>query len=657
MFLAIRDSNKPFWPARWWWIALGVIFVAAAALRVTGYNFSLPYVDTSSEPNFALAGLATLTKGSARSVAMYGYAPGLTTIYYFLIRFFGDTNVTPLTLLGPVRLISVAVSLGSIVLIALLGYRASTPLAGLLAAGLWSVAPIAIEFSRYARPDYYLIFFCLLALFLSISAALYDRDDLAGWATVALMLGILFKYSAAAVTPAVLLPPALRWFGAPPEKKRRVLVSFGYNLLALAVFGFWLYALTPATSAEDIPNYAGTLNRFGLPSLNALWLNLAHGARGAGLGIAWIVAALGLLIAAWPRFRANLSPVALGALLVAIGLWEGGVSLYGPEDYRQLIFMNSLFVILFGVGLGLLAEGLVWASGRFKFPRAPLTARAAGLVVTVLVALVSIPQIVTSTQDAVEHTLPDRRVDLGRWGDVTLQPDTFYVGSEQTEKVFNRDYGGYTGVNPFKRFQNSRLNKQPLDYWRENDVKYAVLPYDEYLDLKSTPKQARAYLDQMTLLKSWPPSPQYRDPGLLVFSLYPIQHRLDAQLGPIRLVGYNLSSDHARPGEALALTLYWKAAAPASGDFKVFNHLLDKDSKLVAQADAPPLFDPRRPTSAWNDPDEVIMSQPFDLQIGENVAPGDYSLITGFYREDTGERLLGPKDEDHIQLVVIHVGS
>ena len=657
MLRPTRDTSKPFWPARWWWLGLGLILIVAGAFRFVGYNFSLPYVDTPSEPNFALAGLATLTKGSARSVAMNGYAPGLTTLYLFLIRFFGRTDVTPLVMLAPVRLISIGVSLGSLVLIALLAYRAATPLAGLTAAGLWAVAPTAIFFSRLARPDYYLVFFCLLALFLAISSAIYDRDDLASWGIVALMMGILFKYSAAAVTPAVLLVPLARWPGAQPDHRRRILTNLAYNVLALAVFGFWLYALTPATEANNIPNYAGATGRLALPELSALAHNLAYGALGAGLGIAWAVGALGLLLASWPQFRTRLSPIGLGGVGAALILWEGGVSLYGPQDYRQLIFMGALFVILFGVGFELLAEGLAWVSARFRLPRSPLSLAACGWIAAALVALISVPQALTSASDAYHLTLPDRRVQLSQWGDVTLQPNSLYVGSDATEKVFNPDFGGYTGQNRFTRFANSRLKKHPLDYWRGQDVRYAVLPYDEYLDLKSSPALVHGYLDQMTLLKSYPPSPLYRDPGLLVFTLYPIQHPLDAQMGPIKVIGYDLSSSEAKPGDTLTLTLYWKATAPAPGDFKVFNHLLDGQSKLVAQADALPLFDARRPTSAWNDPTETIMSRPFELSIGADVAPGDYTLITGFYREDTGARLLGPKNEDHVQVITIHVGQ
>jgi len=64
-----------------------------------------------------------------------------------------------------------------------------------------------------------------------------------------------------------------------------------------------------------------------------------------------------------------------------------------------------------------------------------------------------------------------------------------------------------------------------------------------------------------------------------------------------------------------------------------------------------------RPTHTWNDPGETLVSRPFTLTVGADVPPGQYRLITGFYRRDTWERLIDPNGDD-FQLVttvtVIH---
>lgn len=127
----------------------------------------------------------------------------------------------------------------------------------------------------------------------------------------------------------------------------------------------------------------------------------------------------------------------------------------------------------------------------------------------------------------------------------------------------------------------------------------------------------------------------------------------ESQLGSIRLLGHDLDLGAARPGATLSFRLYWQADAPTDGDYVVFNHLLDADGVLVAQVDGPPLPDTRRGTSAWDDPQETLISREFRLQLPEDLAAGEYRLVTGWYRRDTGQRLLAPDGSDHLTLVTL----
>ena len=78
--------------------------------------------------------------------------------------------------------------------------------------------------------------------------------------------------------------------------------------------------------------------------------------------------------------------------------------------------------------------------------------------------------------------------------------------------------------------------------------------------------------------------------------------------------------------------------------------MLDAEGNLVAQIDGPPLPDPLllRGTSNWDDPEEVIFSREYALVLPEDLAPGEYTLVTGFYRRNTGQRLLAPTGEDSL---------
>ena len=57
----------------------------------------------------------------------------------------------------------------------------------------------------------------------------------------------------------------------------------------------------------------------------------------------------------------------------------------------------------------------------------------------------------------------------------------------------------------------------------------------------------------------------------------------------------------------------------------------------------------------WDDPEEIIYSREYVLALPEDLAPGEYSLVTGFYQRDTGQRLLSPTGEDALWVTRIEV--
>ncbi len=103
----------------------------------------------------------------------------------------------------------------------------------------------------------------------------------------------------------------------------------------------------------------------------------------------------------------------------------------------------------------------------------------------------------------------------------------------------------------------------------------------------------------------------------------------------VDLMGYEVSSPTARPGETVTLTLYWRARQPLPADYTVFVHLGDA-APLVAQADGPPLAG-RAPTSSWR-PGQTVRDER-RLVIRPDAAPGDYPLRVGLYLSSTGARL------------------
>jgi hypothetical protein len=93
----------------------------------------------------------------------------------------------------------------------------------------------------------------------------------------------------------------------------------------------------------------------------------------------------------------------------------------------------------------------------------------------------------------------------------------------------------------------------------------------------------------------------------------------------IFLDGYDLGED---------LTLYWQAAGRPSADYTVFIQLWDEDEQ-VAGFDGPPVGGDY-PTSWWDAGEVIVDRHSLDLS---GLPSGDYRLLIGLYRLETGERL------------------
>lgn len=270
-------------------------------------------------------------------------------------------------------------------------------------------------------------------------------------------------------------------------------------------------------------------------------------------------------------------------------------------------------------------------------------------VVGALLAVSLLPNYRESDVLARNYSLHDRRNDLMRYMDTSLPPGNHITDWQApTFKTLNRAWGGYDGVHDFplaRRLRN--LTALSLDEWRANDAVYAILPYPEDPD---------AYFPDDTIrLKSYPPDPNFRGPSMVVLRLYPMQHTHGGRLGPIRLVGYDINSTRLQAGEELVLRHYWQAEAPTDSAQHVYNHLLDEAGEIVAQADYVPLWDNRRDSTAWDDPDEIMLGREFRLSTPPDLAPGPYQLVSGLYDPLTWQRLANSDGADALPISSIEI--
>ena len=650
--LVETPEERPFWPRRNWWLALLAILVLAGALRYPGYDFGLPFLNQPDEIFFALAGRMNIDFGTAKSISHHHYPPGIISLYYIILRLFHDPSTPAASVIWIVRLIAITTSLGLIGLLGLFGYHVLGRRAGLIGAAFWTITPLFVERSRWGTAEIFVALFSILSLYLTIVGRRYRKENWTTHAIYALMLAIVFKYHCAFLAPVVLFAPL--WGGQ--ISWRRVLANAG----RFALFSAWFLLLTPVLDAYFTTQTLNNINWVPhvqireLPDPLDMYRNLS-------LAFGWfdwrvlLPGWLGLFLIIADRSRRDGARRALIILFIALFLWLAGISFFGVHAAHAIRFLFAwvtLLIMLSGWGYASILQSL----GQWLGRQTPQYQRAGMAGAFLLLGVLSLPNLADSVENLQHAIREDPRNFVREYAAVTLAPGR-YIISKGTSTLFNPDWGNYAGGTEFEIASFEQPTDFSVEHWREQEVDYAILHHDVYDRLSE--EDPFDYLGQTTRLKGWEHQPNYRWPTMTILRLYPIQHEATGQLGPIRLIGYDLAKDRFGTGDALPFHLYWQATAATEADYQVFNHLLDADGNLVVQADGPPLPDSllRRGTKDWDDPEEIIYSREYLLSLPEDLAPGEYNLVTGFYRRDTGQRLLSPTGEDSLWVTRIRVGG
>ncbi|MBN1954755.1 MAG: glycosyltransferase family 39 protein [Anaerolineae bacterium] len=113
--------------------------------------------------------------------------------------------------------------------------------------------------------------------------------------------------------------------------------------------------------------------------------------------------------------------------------------------------------------------------------------------------------------------------------------------------------------------------------------------------------------------------------------------------GQVELLGYDQSPANPAPGDALTLTLYWRALTEIETSYTVFVHLLAPQGGTAAQHDGIPAGG-TYPTPLWLPGEVVADTHVLDLPPG--LPPGTYPLEVGLYVVETGVRLPVPGSTD-----------
>jgi hypothetical protein len=120
--------------------------------------------------------------------------------------------------------------------------------------------------------------------------------------------------------------------------------------------------------------------------------------------------------------------------------------------------------------------------------------------------------------------------------------------------------------------------------------------------------------------------------------------------GQIWLLGYQVSATTLTSGQEMDVTLYWQAQTRVSFDYTVFVQLLTQDGKIWGQHDSQPAMG-QLPASQWTVGE--VVSDPHHFTVAPDAPPGDYILLVGMYRWDTGQRLPVAGDETGQNAVIL----
>lgn len=608
--------------ARWWWFTLVVIVCVAGALRFTGYNFSLPYIDHPDEPNFYVAGQEWRGLYNDQNY-LAGYPP-----LYIWLNIGVQLILEPLGIHGlaatvqVMRLIAVAISIVTLLLIALTARRAGGWFAGLMAGAAWAVAPLVVENGIYATPDPLVYLLVIAAVWFAVEALVQPgREHWCLWSVAAGCLAILTKYFVlSAVLPGLIAAVwifrgnrrrGLRYLGI---QGMLLVVTVAISAAGFSTAGRWS-AVVPAARVEALAN---------LFVPNRVVNNIFYAVYPINVTAFGAVCAVGIvafLIARRQR-RVRLNVVGLCAIILITVPWlAAAFSEVNPAArMKDVLPATTVACALFGIGLAQIANLL---------PRLGRTLLAAVVVVALFA-----PQISQDVRLTQARTRLDSRVALRYWADTNLTPGTVLVDAEN-HKTFNPYWGGIEGRHWFDWIVIDDLTTKSPEAWHnENGASYTVV--DQSV---ANTTAGQAYLAPMLYLQDFD-SDDMRGPRMQVYRLLPVQYEEDVTFGEaIRLIGYDLDTTTVASGDSLTLTFYWRATAPPQDNYSLFVHLSSKgETQLIAQSDGEP-DRPERPTLTWTDGDETLISQPFTITVPADASPGDFELRIGLYNYQTGLRL------------------
>jgi 4-amino-4-deoxy-L-arabinose transferase-like glycosyltransferase len=639
-------------------VILLLVLALAATLRFYLLDSQSLWNDEGNSARIAERSLQLIAEGAAGDI----HPP----LYYFLLSawrsVFGASEFA-------LRSLSAALGVLLVWLAFLIGRKAFSAGAGLLAAFIAAINPFQIYYSQEAR--------------------MYMQLAVIGAAATFFLLRLLEDWSVGDQGSV----------DRGPERRRRKAVIDHVALVMLYTAGLFTHYAFPFLFATHFLIVCAWVlaARAGWRYL-AFWIGLA--AAAGMLFLPWLPTAI-RQITAWPSARAAIdggqmlldtlrlyvagptlpTAEAIVAILacgcfILIGLWNpmgfderraealdvlpysvrlGAIVLWWLVPIT-LIFVFGLFtesyLKFFIVGSAafciLLARGIsnAWGIGRgaLTMPRELAGRSAAGwawsIVVLGLCAAIAVPTLAALRNYYFDpaYARDDYRGIAERILKMQRADDAVLLASANQWEVFTYYYPDGPDVYPLPR-------QRPIDRAAtEVELAEIAAQHPRLFVLYWGDDEA----DPQRVIESWLDAHTYKATEQWVNSIRFVTYAAPAQLSNvpqmksgarfgdhITLDGYTLSRPQVQAGDILLLDLFWRTAAPLSERYKVFVHVLDQNGQIVAQTDREPGAG-QKPTTNWAS-GELIVDR-YGVLLPAESPPGSYAIEVGLY-DFNGTRL------------------
>ena len=633
---AADHSSARFWRT----LALVSILLVASVLRFHRLDNQSFWNDEGNSARAAERSIPLILDAAEGDV----HPPGYYLALHYWRELAGESEFA-------LRALSVFCGILTVAFTFKLGNRLQGWTAGLGAALLAALSPLAVYYSQEARMYAPLGLLSAASTYLALAA--FSRG---GWArSVAYVLvaaaGLYTQYVFGFILLVHNLVFLAWWIGRSlrgTASRRQIIRWALLQTSALLLYLPWLPVLLNAVTARSPTGYPPTEGVS--QAVRALTVGITL-APEQGHGAVWSAIVL-LLIGLWPR-RRGAGPIILLAtwLLGPIALIFA-VGLYKPEYLKALLIVQPPLHILIANGVENLTALVQTRVGSVHSVRTT----APRLLRLILYALFCAGTCLLPMRNLYyepAYARDDYRQITADIESMAQPGDGIILNAANQWEVFTYYHRQGAPVYPIPRSRPPRADHVASEMEQIADSHERLFGV-YWGDAESDPQR---------LVESWLSTHAFRANdrwyGRVRVATYGIGPLLesptvdsDAVFGElVRLLGYDLVSEHYGPGDIIPVTLFWEPAAQIDERYKVFVHLLDVNGGLTAQTDAEPQAN-LLPTTAWT-PGSLVIDQ-HGVLLPQEISAGEYTLVVGLYSLASGDRLPATvgatPTEDHLVL-------